>query len=184
MVCRLLRLARRGSGVNRPGYAVGVVDPTRRDVESRWQPLIDGILTREDVHAWAAPWEGSEQDLDDAIVELGLLHLYGFDLSHRGPGDTSNVLQQHGGGPGRVYLRSVADIATELDQWRRDVDAFDDDPAEWRRDRLRDLHRSMLREGRFPEADRVGGLHARETLPRRSALAIQSAGLIEIRQPR
>ena len=142
-----------------------VVNPTRDDVESRWRQVIDGMLTREEVHAWSAAWVDSKEELDDAVVELGLVHLYGFDLSRRGPADTSNGLQKHGGGPGRVYLRPVADIAAELEQWRRDVDAIDEDPAEWRRSRLTDLLLSMLREGRHREAQRIRRFHVAEAPP-------------------
>jgi hypothetical protein len=145
------------------GYAVGLVNPTRDEVEERWQQLIDGAPTREQVHAWSAPWVRSQEDLDDPIVEIGLLHLFGFDLSRPADisTDTSGVVQQHGGEPGRVYLSSAADVAAELDQWRRDARSFDDDPAKWRRDRLGELHRRVLQEGRLEEAHRVGRLFAR-----------------------
>jgi hypothetical protein len=148
---------------NRSGYAGGLVNPTRDEVEERWQQLIDGVLTREQVHTCSAPWVRSQDDLDDPIVEIGLLHLFGFDLSRPEDisTDTSGVLQQHGGEPGRVYLSSVADVAAELEQWRRDARAFDDNPAKWGRHRLEDLHRRVLREGRLEEAHRVRRLFAR-----------------------
>jgi hypothetical protein len=137
--------------------AVGVVEPTRDEIENRWRQLLDGTVTREEVSAWAARWVRREGECGDLIVELGLLHLFGFDLSR--PADiatgTSGVLQKHGGGAGRVYLSSAADIATELGGWRRDARSFDRDPADWRRDRLHELLRRMGAEGRLEESSRV-----------------------------
>jgi hypothetical protein len=61
----------------------------------------------------------------------------------------------HGGGPGRIYLRSVAEIASELDRWREDARAFNDDPGAWRRDRFQRLRRNLVQEGKLDEAERV-----------------------------
>lgn len=129
-----------------------MVGPTRDDVETRWQQLIDGTLTREEVHTWSAPWVEGEADFDDLIVGLGLQYLHGFDLSH--PPDADGLLH-HGGGPGRVYLRSTDDIAAELDRWREDARAFDEDPRSWQRGRFERLHESLLKEGRLEEAGQI-----------------------------
>lgn len=138
------------AGLTHKDYALPVAGPTREDVQHHWCQLIDGTLSREELHMWAGPWIEGKKDCDDPIVRLGLQHLHGFDLSR--PTGTSRVLQQHGGGPGRVYLRSDAQIAAELKQWQDDARAFDHDPAEWRRHRFQQLHRGLLREGRPQEA--------------------------------
>lgn len=135
---------------------LGVAIAIRADVESYWRELIAGKLTRKEVHAWAAPWVEGAEDCDDPIVGIGLQHLYGFDLSR--PTGPAPVLQKHGGGAGRIYLRSGDEIAAELERWQQDARAFDHDADEWRRDRLQRLFRSMLHEGRVIEARQIRGM--------------------------
>ena len=127
--------------------------PTRGDVATWWRQLIAGTLDREEVHELVARWvEGSDQ-IEDVIVELGVQHLHGFDLSR--PVGSSRVLLQHGGGANREYVKSAAEVAVQFERWQQDAREFDENPVAWRRDRLSRLHRTLLREGRPQEANRI-----------------------------
>jgi hypothetical protein len=63
-------------------------------------------------------------------VSIGLTQLHGFDLTAT-PAEPGLV--RHGITPGRIYLRSDADIADELRIWQLDAGLFDSDPAAWER---------------------------------------------------
>lgn len=98
--------------------------PTRAEVEARWQSLIEGRSTRQEVHEWAVPWvEHHDHEISDPMVLNGLQHLHGFDLTYD---EKSPNMVRHG--PGHRYVHSEQDIASSLQRWRANCATYDADP--------------------------------------------------------
>jgi hypothetical protein len=122
-----------------------MIDPSREEVERHWRALIDGTLSREEVHRWTLPWvEGSETP-HDPLVNAAVQSLHGFDLSSPIAGESRRV--HHGLEDGWDYIRSMADIASELDRWLGDLEAFDRDPQAWRRERFTHVRDALVAQG-------------------------------------
>lgn len=125
--------------------------PTRDEVGAAWHGLLDGSLTREKVHDWAVPWvEGAEVGQPpDGLVESAMQTLHGFTMTF----DPATPHLVHHGPPG-TYLKSAADMRSDLDRWERACCEHDQDPAGWRAERLAvaqaylDQHRQVPNEWR------------------------------------
>jgi hypothetical protein len=122
-----------------------MIDPSREEVERNWRALIDGTLSREEVHRWTLPWvEGSETP-HDPLVNTAVQSLHGFDLSSPIAGESRRV--HHGLEDGWEYIRSMADIASELNRWLGNLEAFDRDPQAWRRERFTHVRDALVAQG-------------------------------------
>lgn len=106
------------------------VPPTRADTAARWRELIDGRVTREEVHAWTVRWVEGEGSCPDLMVEAALQHLHGFDL--RWDPVRPNVVW-HGTEGRAEWLHSAEHIAAEFTRWRERCAAYDADPEAWTR---------------------------------------------------
>lgn len=93
--------------------------PDRAEIESKWTAIIEGRVTREEVHAWAEPLMLGER-ISDLLVASALQSLHGFDL-------TTDL--EHG--PPGNYLRSLDTLVEELDLWRAECVEYDMDPEGW-----------------------------------------------------
>nr|WP_144298868.1 hypothetical protein [Streptomyces sp. TLI_235] len=104
--------------------------PGRAEVAGQWRALIAGDVTREAVHAWAAPWvegEGAFVDLAPLVV-APLQYLHGFDLC-RDPARPG--LLWHGRAGEGEWVHSADDIADGFARWREKCDRCDADPQGW-----------------------------------------------------
>jgi hypothetical protein len=101
--------------------------PDRAEVEAKWEAVIDGRLTREEVHDWAEPFVLDERS-DDMMVLTALQQLHGFDLTGDRSGDPFKVT--HHGPPGQ-YIRSIEEVAAQLTKWRNRCVEYDADPASY-----------------------------------------------------
>lgn len=102
----------------------------REEIERRWQALMTGETSREQVHDWTVPWvEGTlaSEPSTDLMVAGALQTLHGFTMAHLP--ETPNLI--HHGPPG-VYVKSEADIRTEFEYWRARCREYDQDPAGYR----------------------------------------------------
>jgi hypothetical protein len=99
--------------------------PTRADVERRWVSLIQGGITRDEVHAWAARWveTGGLGQIPDLMIRNALQHLHGYDLT-RDP-ENPEVLRHDSNG---IHVRTDGEIAEEIEEWRSNCLAYDRDP--------------------------------------------------------
>jgi hypothetical protein len=80
-------------------------------------------MTREEVHEWAEPLMLAVPLDDDLMVASALQYLHGFDLTRDGGS------MRHG--PPGEYIRSLSDIADELQRWQRNCREYDLDPDEY-----------------------------------------------------
>jgi hypothetical protein len=104
-----------------------MIDVTRADVDAFWVALLGGGATREEVHAWAAPWvERMLSEIEDPMTTNGLQHLHGFSLRYNP--ERPSLLGYESDWP---YLHSRQEIADGLDQWRQNCVRFDANPAEY-----------------------------------------------------
>lgn len=115
---------------------------SRVDIEEKWTAIIEGRLTREEVHAWAHPIMLGDDPSDDLMVMSAIQYLDGFDLVND---PESGELLRHGA-PGD-YLRSTAEVAQELQRWRANCVAYDADPVGWSQ-RARETARRRIDEQR------------------------------------
>jgi hypothetical protein len=100
--------------------------PSRSSVETAWRQVISGDRTRENVHAWSAPWvEGSVGvgRPHDVMVGTGLQYLHGLDMT-ADPGSPSVIGH---GGPGS-YVLSDHEVRAHFEHWIGMCREFDDDP--------------------------------------------------------
>lgn len=111
--------------VMREGQLPDVALPTREQVEACWQGLAAGRVGRADAHAWAAKWvEGDGlRKITDLMVRNALQHIHGYDLTR----DSERPETLRHSSSGR-YIRSLQDVAEELDQWLSNCEAYDADP--------------------------------------------------------
>lgn len=92
--------------------------PRREEIERRWRALLDGSMTREEVHKWTLPWvepwvDGYEDGpWPDGMINGALQTLHGFSMAYLP--ETPNLI--HHGPPGD-YLKSHDDIQREFDAW-------------------------------------------------------------------
>jgi hypothetical protein len=88
--------------------------PTRSDIAEKWRELIEGQLSRQAVHEWAAPWvEEWDHLVEDMGVRQGLLYLHGFDLIY--VAQERNIVRH--GGVGR-HVHDMQHIISKFDEWR------------------------------------------------------------------
>jgi hypothetical protein len=120
-------------------------DPSRDEVERHWSALLDGTLSREAVHAWAVPWVEGAETGQDPLVNAAVQFLHGCDLSAPIGGRRRQV--RHGLRPGWDYVRSPAEIASERERWRADLERFDRDPHAWRRERFTRVRDGLVARG-------------------------------------
>lgn len=69
-------------------------------------------MTRRAAHDWAAVWVEHRWQEVDRVVQSGLQHIHGFDLTH--DRDTPNLVRH---GSGDVYVHSVDAIVAALVRW-------------------------------------------------------------------
>jgi hypothetical protein len=106
--------------------------PQRGEIERRWRALVDGSMTREEVHEWTLPWvepwAGGYEDGPWPDMTYGALqNLHGFDSAYMP--ETPNLI--HHGQPG-TYDKSREDIQRELDAWLSACNRYDHDPEAYR----------------------------------------------------
>jgi hypothetical protein len=109
-------------------------EPTREDIEERWKAIIEGRVSREDVHAWAVPWVERTWRFKDPMVSVGATYLHGYDLTFD-PAVGEGVVR-HAMSEGWAYLKPIEEIRSDLEHWQRDSIFFDRDPDAWRKHRL------------------------------------------------
>jgi hypothetical protein len=98
---------------------------TRTTAEDVWQAVVDGTLSRDEAHAWAARWvEADDPQINDLMVLSALQRLHGFDLVWT---DVARTTVRHGGSA--AYVHSSGDIRQALATWRDDCRSYDADPA-------------------------------------------------------
>jgi hypothetical protein len=99
--------------------------PTRADVERRWVSLIQGGITRDEVHAWAARWveTGGLGQIPDLMIRNALQHLHGYDLTR--DSENPEVLRHDSNG---IHVRTDRQIAEEFEEWHSNCLAYDRDP--------------------------------------------------------
>lgn len=107
------------------GLLPDVVSPTRAQVEACWQGLAAGRVARADAHAWAAKWVEGEglRKITDLMVRNALQHIHGYDLTR--DSEHPEILRHS---PSGRYIRSLQDVAEELDQWLSNCEVYDADP--------------------------------------------------------
>ena len=116
--------------------------PSRDDVQRRWQQVIDGEVTREEVHAWADAILMDEDTVyPDHWVHSALETLHGFDRAH----DPETPWLVHHGPPGR-YLVGSEQMSDGLATWMANVRASDVDPIAFRRRMQVSLAQAVWRE--------------------------------------
>jgi hypothetical protein len=120
-------------------------DPTREDVERQWRALIDGTISREEVHEWAVPRVEGGETGQDPLVNVAVQFLHGCDLSSPNGGERRQV--RHGSASGWDYIRSMAEIASARDRWHADLAVFDRDPYAWRRERFLRVRDGLIARG-------------------------------------
>lgn len=118
------------------------VSPSRADVAAVWHALINGEVTREEVHAWTVPWVEGDVTAQDLMTDSALLYLHGFDLTH----PLDNPTSMRHGGPG-VYVHSEAWISESFRRWRANCSQYDADPVGWVQGR-REMARAVEAERR------------------------------------
>jgi hypothetical protein len=91
-----------------------------------WRDLIAGIVTREEVHSWAAPWVEERWDELPPLVEGAMQTLHGFDITY--DVDRPNLMGHGPGGPGDPYYHADAHIREQFALWQADCARFDADP--------------------------------------------------------
>jgi hypothetical protein len=104
---------------------------SRAEVESWWRAVISGEVSREGAHAWAVPIVEHAWVHHEAMVMHGAEMIHGLDLT-RDPQGNPGALK-HGAAPGRVYIRSDAEVVECFEYWLAECEAYDHDPAEFRR---------------------------------------------------
>jgi hypothetical protein len=77
----------------------------------------------------------------DVMVTQALQYLHGFDMTYR-----SADRRLIGHGPLGEYVRSLEQVAAELDAWLERCDAYDADPTKWLADRRREAEAAVQRE--------------------------------------
>ncbi|WP_157527832.1 hypothetical protein [Nocardia sp. NRRL S-836] len=98
---------------------------TRTTVADVWQAVLDGTVSREDAHAWAARWvEADDVEVPDRMVWTALQRVHGFDLVWT---DVARTTVRHGGS--QAYVHSLGDLRQALVTWQDDCRSYDADPA-------------------------------------------------------
>ncbi|MEV6244289.1 hypothetical protein [Lentzea sp. NPDC051838] len=98
---------------------------TRTTVAEMWRAVLDGSLSQDDAHTWAARWiEADDPQIDDLMVLSALQRLHGFDLVWTNEEKTT---VRHGGSA--AYVHSASDISQAFIQWLDDCRSHDTDPA-------------------------------------------------------
>lgn len=116
--------------------------PSRADVKGRWQALLDGQVTRCEVHEWASPWvEEWDALVVDPMIRTGLQHLHGFDLTY--DSESPSVVRH---GMGKHYVHSRREIADALARWEATCSIYDSDPVAYLR-QVKERATSELEEG-------------------------------------
>ena len=78
--------------------------PSRQEVEDKFEALLNGSATRDEVDRWAAQWVAAvDAGIEDDAVWWGLSKLAGIDLRH---------------GEGMPYLHDEDQIAEWLDDFK------------------------------------------------------------------
>jgi len=97
--------------------------PTRTRIEAEWRGIINGTTSREVVHQWAESLMLGDDTLDP-MVATALQYLHGFALV------TGSGGRLRHGGPGK-YLRSIDEVADELDRWLTNCREYDTHPRRY-----------------------------------------------------
>lgn len=98
---------------------------TRTTVAEVWQAVLDGTISREDAHAWAARWvEADDAEITDRMVFTALQRVHGFDMVWT---DAARTTIRHGGSG--VPVHSLGDIRQAFVSWQDDCRSYDADPV-------------------------------------------------------
>lgn len=97
---------------------------TRATVADVWQGVLDGTVSRDEAHRWAARWVEAEDAEVDPMVMSALQRLHGFDLVWT---DAAWTVVRHGGSGAQVH--SSSDIRQALATWQDDCRSYDADPV-------------------------------------------------------
>ncbi|HEX8868049.1 MAG TPA: hypothetical protein VF821_20485 [Lentzea sp.] len=98
---------------------------TRTTVAEVWQGVLDGTVSRDEAHSWAARWiEADDPEVPDRMVLSALQRLHGFDLVWV---DVERTTVRHGGSAAHVH--SLGDIRQAFASWQYDCRSYDDDPV-------------------------------------------------------
>ncbi|PPK71144.1 hypothetical protein V5P93_003007 [Actinokineospora auranticolor] len=100
------------------------MEATRSAVAQVWQGVLDGTISRDEAHRWAAPWVEGDSGVEDPMTNSGLQHLHGFDLVWV---DDARTTVRHGGGGLPAHTRT--DVQQAFAAWRTACDSYDADPA-------------------------------------------------------
>jgi hypothetical protein len=111
-------------------------------VETRWDAVARGEVSRESISAWAEPLMFADYSgKPDLLMLQALQYLHGFDMTRD---FADGRLIGHGAqGP---YERTLEQVAEELDAWRDRCDAYDADPEGWVAERRREAEAYVRRE--------------------------------------
>lgn len=111
---------------------------SRENVARVWASVLDGSLSREKAHSWAARWvEGGEPD-PDILVNTGLQYIHGYSLR-----------SQSG-----AYLKGTVEIEADLRRWTDDRESYDRAPEEWIAARMEMARRFVAEEAMRKAAPR------------------------------
>lgn len=98
---------------------------TRTTVGAVWQAVLDGTVSRDEAHRWAARWiEADDPEVPDRMVWSALQRLHGFDLVWT---DVARTTVRHGGS--EAYVHSAGDIRQAFATWQDDCRGYDADPV-------------------------------------------------------
>ncbi len=102
---------------------------TRTTVADVWRAVLDGTISREDAHGWAARWvEADDPEISDRMVWSALQRVHGFDLVWT---DVARTTVRHGGS--QAYVHSLGDIRQALATWLDNCASHDADPVGYAR---------------------------------------------------
>jgi hypothetical protein len=93
----------------------------RDEVERKWQALLQGRLSRDDVATWAAEME-NEPPPNDMMVAVGLQNLANLDL-RTWPDGSSRPEARVG-----EYMESIERVTEKFEGWKASCIAYDADP--------------------------------------------------------
>ena len=100
--------------------------PTREQVTREWRGVIDGSVSRESAHRWAATWvEDADFDPADPMILNGLQYVHGFDLVT----DTNGGFGHSASGVDGGYIKDSEEIESDLQHWLGENALYDEDPS-------------------------------------------------------
>jgi hypothetical protein len=120
--------------------------PTRHEVDDVWAAVAEGRMTREEAHDWAEVLMFSDELSDDVMAMSAVQHVHGLDMTYR-----SEDGRLIGHGPPGAYVRTLAQVQADLDQWRGRCREFDTDPEGFRERNQARVRQHLRDEGIRPK---------------------------------